>query len=181
MILIAILVIGVVGWAGLSVFSAEDISVPELDAANSAHSADAAGSSSTSSFSHTAARQHETYTHLVTSTSRRKYAVCVSGENGERLLRSNTINRLRLQAVVGPDTDLFVYVVTKQIITSGVDKSNNEQTASSSSVFSIQALRDLYGDWLRSFVVTNGYDLREEATSLARCVYVTLTPDNQSP
>jgi hypothetical protein len=86
----------------------------------------------------------EVYGELSGEPSNGRYAVCISGNEGERLLDTLFWTNLK-NNVLTNDTDLFIYLET----TLQVGHSSEEN------VYDISALKRLYAPWLRSFIITN--------------------------
>jgi hypothetical protein len=89
-----------------------------------------------------------------------RYAVCISGNEGELLLRHRFWQNL-VDNVLTDQTDLFIYHETTDPIIQGVNDTYRAEDASSWSdapendhQFDINRLKAMYEPWLRSFVIT---------------------------
>ena len=95
----------------------------------------------------------ESYVHIDHDPKNSSYAVCITGYRGEAILYDKMFRHYR-DFVFTPDTDLFLFIETSNRIVS--------HNGTLGTDFDLSRLKELYGPWLRSFVVTNGHDLREE-------------------
>jgi hypothetical protein len=89
-----------------------------------------------------------------------RYAVCISGNEGELLLRHRFWQNLA-DNVLTDQADLFIYHETADPIVHGLNETYRRNSQSEWSdapdidhQFDINRLKEMYGPWLRSFVIT---------------------------